>query len=133
MSSTPSPRTDPELARFRSLRDAMLWLAGLVLLTYLSSALPLPWKPVTLVFAAAGLAWGVVALVRSTWVKSLWVLRLAPGAAMAGCLLFGSVAAAQVVFWDATEQFEECSTSALTDRALQNCTDDYAERMGTPR
>ncbi len=130
MSAPESPRTDPELARYRSLRDAMLWVAGMVLLTYLSSTLTLPFKPVALLFAAAGLVWGGVALARTARVGSPWVLRLATGAAMAGCLFFGVVAAAQVVFWGATEQFEACTASALTDRAQQQCTDDYSEQLG---
>src|SRR5690606_8287777 len=37
VSQTDSPRTDPDLTKYRSLRDALLWVAGMLLLTYLSS------------------------------------------------------------------------------------------------
>ncbi|GAA4772756.1 hypothetical protein [Citricoccus nitrophenolicus] len=130
MSQTESPSTDAELKRYRSLRDALLWVAGMLLLTYLASVLTLPWKTLSLLFAAAGLAWGVVALVRTAHVKSPWVLRLATAAAMAGCAVFGFVAMAQILFWDATVQFETCTSSALTDRALQGCTGTYTEQLG---
>lgn len=125
--------TDAELKRYRSLRDAMLWVAGMLLLTYLSSVLTLPWKSVTLLFAVAGLVWGVVGLVRTVQVKSPWILRFATVAAMAGCAVFGFVAASQILFWEATEQFEECTSSALTDRSLQNCTGTYTEQIGGPQ
>lgn len=134
MSQSESPSTssgpDAELRRYRSLRDALLWLAGMLLLTYLASVLTLPWKAVSLLFAAAGLVWGVVALVRTAHVKSPWLLRFATAAAMAGCAVFGFVASAQILFWDATEQFEACTSSALTDRALQGCTGAYTEQLG---
>lgn len=130
MSQTDSPRTDPDLTKYRSLRDALLWVAGMLLLTYLSSVLTLPWKSVALLFAVAGLVWGVVALVRTAHVKSPWPLRLATAAAMAGCAVFGFVASAQILFWDATEQFEDCTSSALTDRSLENCTGTYTEQLG---
>ncbi|MFB9074053.1 hypothetical protein ACFFX0_23795 [Citricoccus parietis] len=90
----------------------------------------MPWKAVSLAFALAGLIWGVVALVRTAHVKSPWVLRFATAAAMAGCAMFGFVASAQIIFWDATEQFEECTSSALTDRALENCSSTYTEQLG---
>lgn len=112
------------------MRDALLWVAGMLLLTYLSSVLTLPWKALSLLFAAAGLVWGVVALVRTAHVRSPWVLRLATAAAMAGCAVFGFVSTAQILFWDATEQFETCTSSALTDRALQGCTGTYTEQLG---
>ncbi|WP_313821026.1 hypothetical protein [Citricoccus sp.] len=130
MSQTDPASTDPELKKYRSLRDALLWVAGMLLLTYLSSVLTLPWKAVSLGFALAGLVWGVVALLRTAHVKSPGVLRFATAAAMAGCATFGFVASAQIVFWDATEQFEECTSSALTDRALENCSSTYTERLG---
>ncbi|MGW9552562.1 hypothetical protein ACWG8W_16090 [Citricoccus zhacaiensis] len=130
MSQTDPSSTDPELKKYRSLRDALLWVAGMLLLTYLSSVLTLPWKAVSLAFALAGLVWGVVALVRTAHVKSPWVLRFATAAAMAGCAMFGFVASAQIIFWDATEQFEECTSSALTDRALENCSSTYTEQLG---
>jgi hypothetical protein len=130
VSQTESPRANPELTRYRSLRDAMVWVAGLLLLTYLSSLLTLPWKAVSLVFAAGGIAWGVVALVRTARVASPWVLRIAALAGIAGCLVFGFVASAQIVFWDATEEFESCLSSALTDRALEACTSTYTEQLG---
>ncbi|WP_344225678.1 hypothetical protein [Citricoccus alkalitolerans] len=130
MSQTESASIDPELKKYRSLRDALLWVAGMLLLTYLSSVLTLPWKAVSLAFALAGLVWGVVALVRTAHVKSPWVLRFATAAAMAGCAMFGFVASAQIIFWDATEQFEECTSSALTDRALENCSSTYTDQLG---
>ncbi|MGM7669543.1 hypothetical protein [Microbacterium sp. A93] len=130
MSQTESPSTDPDLKKYRSLRDALLWVAGMLLLTYLSSVLTLPWKSVALLFALAGLVWGVVALVRTAHVKSPWLLRFATAAAMVGCAVFGFVASAQILFWDATEQFEQCTSSALTERSLKNCTGTYTEQLG---
>ncbi|MFC7403188.1 hypothetical protein [Citricoccus sp. GCM10030269] len=130
MSQTEAPPNDPELKKYRSLRDALIWLAGMLVLTYLASVLTLPWKVVTLPCAAAGLVWGVVALTRTSHVTSPWMLRLAAVAGMAGCLLFGVIASAQIVFWDATEQFEDCTSGALTDRALENCSRVYTEQLG---
>jgi hypothetical protein len=130
VSQTKISRVDPDLTRYRSLRDALIWVAGMLLLTYLSSVLTLPWKAVSLVFAVVGLAWGVVALVRTAHVSSPWVLRIATVAGMAGCAVFGFVASAQIVFWDATEQFEGCLSSALTHRALDACTSTYTEQLG---
>lgn len=130
MRQTESPGTDPDLKTYRSLRDALLWVAGMLLLTYLASLLTLPWKAVALPLAAAGLVCGVVALVRTAHVKSPWLLRFATAAAMVGCAVFGFVASAQILFWDATEQFEACTSSALTDRALENCTGSYTEQLG---
>ncbi|QCU78743.1 hypothetical protein E7744_11760 [Citricoccus sp. SGAir0253] len=128
-----SPRrtpADPELARYRSLRDALVWLAGMLVLTYLSSVLVLPWKVVSLGFALAGIAVGVLALVRTARIASPWVLRMAAAAGLVGCALFGFVAAAQVVFWDATTSFERCTDGALTERAVQRCGSEYAEHLG---
>lgn len=130
MSQTESSSTDPDLTKYRSLRDALIWVAGMLLLTYLSSVLTLPWKTVSLVFAAAGVVWGVVALIRTAHVTSPWVLRFATLAAMVGCALFGFVSSAQIIFWDATEQFEDCTSSALTDRAAENCSRSYTSQLG---
>ena len=56
MSQTaPGASTDTELTRYRSLRTALVWLAGMLLLTYLASVLTLPWKAASLVFAVTGI------------------------------------------------------------------------------
>ena len=121
--------TDPEPGRYRSLRNALVWLAGMLLLTYLASVLPLPWKAVSLVFAAAGIVFGILALVRTARIPAPWVLRVGAVAGMAGCALFGFVTASQVVFWDATTRFEDCTAGAITERALERCTQEYTEQL----
>jgi hypothetical protein len=121
--------TDPELTRYRSLRDALVWLAGMLLLTYLASVLPLPWKVVSLAFAAAGIVFGILCLVRTARVPAPWVLRVGAVAGMAGCALFGFVAASQIVFWEATTSFEDCTAGAITERALERCGQEYTERL----
>lgn len=127
--TAPGTSTDPELARYRHLRDALVWVAGMLLLTYLASVLPLPWKAASLAFALAGIVVGVLALVRASGIRSAWAVRVGALAAMAGCALFGIVAAAQIVFWDATTQFERCTAGALTDRALERCSQEYTEQL----
>ncbi|MCY1158830.1 MAG: hypothetical protein MOP51_1854 [Citricoccus sp.] len=130
MSQTaPGASTDTELTRYRSLRNALVWLAGMLLLTYLASVLTLPWKAVSLVFAVTGIVFGVLALVRTARIPAPWVLRVGAVAGMAGCALFGFVAASQVVFWDATTRFEDCTAGAITERALEQCSQEYTEQL----
>ncbi|MDI3331331.1 MAG: hypothetical protein QJR09_11465 [Micrococcus sp.] len=130
MSQTaPGTSTDHRLARYHSLRDALVWLAGMLLLTYLASVLPLPWKVVSLAFAAAGIAFGILALVRTARLPAPWLLRVGAVAGMAGCALFGFVAASQIVFWEATTAFEDCTAGAITERALERCSQEYTEHL----
>lgn len=127
--TAPGASTDPGLARYHSLRDALVWLAGMLLLTYLASVLTLPWKVASLAFAAAGIVFGILSLVRTARIPAPWVLRVGALAGMAGCALFGFVAAAQIVFWEATTRFEDCTAGAITERALERCSQEYTEHL----
>lgn len=126
----PDPTAEEQLERYRRVRTPLLWLMGVLLLTYLSSSLVLPWKALALLLAAVGLGLGVVVLMRSSGVTSPWVVRGAAVFSMLGCILFGLVVAAQMVFWDATSQYEACVAGALTDRARVACDETYFSELG---
>jgi hypothetical protein len=128
--TAPGTSSDPELARYHSLRNALVWLAGMLLLTYLTSVLPLPWKAGSLAFAAAGIVFGILSLVRTARLPEPWLLRVGAAAGMVGCGLFGFVAASQIVFWEATTTFEDCTAGAITERALERCGQQYSEQLG---
>lgn len=115
----PAPRPDPfsgtpeeQLERYRRVRTPLLWLMGVLLLTYLSSSLVLPWKGLTLLLAAIGLGLGVLVIARSGRIVSTWVVRAAAVFAMLGCAMFALVVTAQMVFWSATAEHESCSRRA---------------------
>lgn len=133
----PARRPDPaqgspeeQLERYRRVRTPMLWLMGVLVLTYLSSSLVLPWKGLALLLAAIGIALGILVIARSGGIASRWILRTSAIFAMLGCAMFALMAMAQMVFWNATAEHEACIAGALTDRAQTACQDAYFSELG---
>lgn len=133
----PAPRPDPssgtpeeQLERYRRVRTPLLWLTGVLLLTYLSSSLVLPWKGLALLLAAIGIGLGVLVIARSGRIASKWVVRASAVFAMLGCAMFALVVTAQMVFWNATAEHESCMAGALTDRARVACENAYFSELG---
>lgn len=133
---TPDPAKPPKKERpeldddARRLYSRVIgWLVLGLVIAYAGLQMPLPWRIVTIVASLAGLSIAVFLLVRS-------IRRKLPVTIMVGALIFMTCfgfllfsAGFQAVFWEASIQFDECLSSAVTERSTQLCYDTYEQDM----
>lgn len=106
-----------------------LWLLLAVIVAYAGLQAPLPYRLVAVAAGLAGVAGGIILVVQSLR-KKLSVLMLLSGViAVLACGMFAGTAAAQALFWEATVEFDECQSSALTERSMSRCFIEYEENM----
>ncbi|GAB3850365.1 hypothetical protein [Nesterenkonia populi] len=117
------------------LRADLKWLGwGMlaVVIAWGTAQLPLPYKLLAVAAGLAGIALGVLMLVRSVRVKAGAMMHLAAVFTGLCCGLLGISAGAQALFWEATAEFEACTERAVTDRAHNQCLQDYEDSMLSP-
>lgn len=127
--------TNAPSARQRSpeeLKADVKWLGwGMlaVLLAWGAAQMPLPYKLAAAAAGVAGVALGILMIVRSVRAKAGVMMHLAAVFTGLCCGLFGLSAGAQAIFWDATVEYEACLDRAVTDRAENQCVQDYEQNM----
>jgi hypothetical protein len=132
MSITPpaGPRaTELDEKTFRFYGRFTGWLVLALLLSYIGLQLPLPWRLIALIAGVAGVAGGVVLLVQCFRKKLPVMMHISAIAAVLCCGVFGFTAASQAIFWDATAEFDDCRSSALTERSMDRCLLEYEDGM----
>ena len=115
----------------REVSDGILWLGAALIGTYVGMSLPLPYKVVApmLALVAVVAAIRVLRLARAQdYAVVVWVAGIA---SLLGALVFSGIATAQIVFWDATRQYEQCTAQALTTSAEAQCESDYSKSLWT--
>jgi len=115
----------------RKVSDGMLWLGAALIGTYMGMSLPLPYKVVApmLALVAVVAAIRVLRLARAQdYAVVVWVAGIA---SLLGALVFGGIATAQIVFWEATRQYEQCMAQALTTSSEAQCESDYSRSLWT--
>lgn len=102
-----------------------LWLVAALLATYLGLSLPLPYKITAPVFAVVA----IVVVLRVLRLASrerhavlAWIVGIV---GMLGAIFYGGAATVQIILWDATVQYEQCISQALTDTAQTRCESEY--------
>ncbi|WP_300343648.1 hypothetical protein [Nesterenkonia sp.] len=125
--SRPRPPADEDTQRYYS--RFLGWLVLAIILGYAGLQFPLPWRAVTVLASAAGLVGAVVLFIHCVR-RRLSALMLI-GAVMVSlcCGTFLVSAGAQLVFWEASAEFESCLNSAVTQRATDQCLDDYEQNI----
>jgi hypothetical protein len=109
----------------------MLWLGAVLIGTYVGMSLRLPYKVLApmLALVAVVAAIRVLRLARAQdYAVVVWVAGIA---SLLGALVFGGIATAQIVFWDAARQYEQCTAQALTTSAEAQCETDYSKSLWT--
>ncbi|MDX2341181.1 hypothetical protein NJC10_05805 [Micrococcus sp. M4NT] len=140
-SRTPDGAPDPGRARVGRL---LLWQSAALLGMIGAFSLPLPWKLLTLALALTAVVLGV-----RTWTVSRRAGRSGAGsagsrgsgagatgagraAAAAGIalgLLGLTIGALPLLAWNQTVQLEQCTASALTVRAQQECAAEFTRQV----
>lgn len=110
--------------------NIVLMLFCALLITYLASTLPLPYKVAAPVLAIPAVVLGIMALRRTAQAKNSMFLPFAALVGLLGSLFFGAVASAQIAFWGPTQEYETCVSQAITDRAFNQCNSNYSEQLG---
>lgn len=132
MSTTPpaKPRTtDPDETTLRFYGRFSGWLVLALLLSYLGLQLPLPWRLLAVVAGVAGLAGAIVLLVQCLRRRLPVLMHISAIAVLLCCGIFAFTGVSQAIFWEATEDFDECRGSALTERSMNRCLLDYEDGM----
>ncbi|GAB3548018.1 hypothetical protein GCM10027404_11150 [Arthrobacter tumbae] len=126
-SGQPSPPSDKDIASTRALlRVFMLLLLG----TLLGTSFPLPWKVLGLVFGLAAVTVGIIALVGLVRQKAPTLLRISTTVGLVASLFLTLGAGATILLWPVTEQYEECTATALTSKAQRECDEDLRNLGG---
>lgn len=121
------PEVDDETRRFYS--RFIGWLVLALIIGYAGLQLPLPWRLVTIAAALAGLAGAVVLLVHAIRKRLMMTTTIASVIFLVCFGFFLFSAAFQLVFWEASVQFDECLRSSVTERSTQACYDEYEQNM----
>lgn len=124
-----SRATDLDEKTFRFYGRFTGWLVLALLLSYLGLQLPLPWRLLAVVAGLLGVVGGVILLVQCFRKKLPVMMHISAVAALLCCGIFTFTATSQVIFWQATVDFEECRASALTERSMDRCLLDYEDGM----
>lgn len=108
-----------------------LYFAVLILGAILTSELNLPWKVSALVFGAAALVAGIIAMVRAVKAKMRGSIF---GFLSLGLVLTVIVTLTQVwaiALWPWQSNYETCLDNAITDQAHHKCITDYEDHLNT--
>ncbi|WP_156837330.1 hypothetical protein [Nesterenkonia alba] len=105
------------------------WLVLAIILAWGGFQLPLPWKIITPVAALAGIATAVVLFIQCVRRRLPVFIYIATVLATVCCGFFLLIGGFQLVFWEATAEFDACRETAVTDRALRQCAVDYEQRV----
>lgn len=105
------------------------WLVFALILAYVGLQLPLPYRVLAIAAGLAGLVGGIVMLVQCFRKRLPGLMYVSSLAVILCCGMFAFTATSQAIFWNATVEFDECRTSALTERSLNQCYSDYEQDM----
>ena len=103
------------------------WLVLAIIVGYAGLQMPLPWRLLTLAASLFGVVGGVVLFVQSLRRKLSLVVTFGAALVTLSCGLFLLIAGVQVVFWEASDAFDTCVRSAVTERALDRCYSEYEQ------
>lgn len=126
----PAPEEDAA-ARLAAVSGWIRAVVLLVLLAYVTASVPLPWKIASVAFGVAGVVCGVVASVKVLRRKLPGILRITIPLATLACLLFTLSTSTQVIFYEATAEYEQCLADTVTDRSQAQCQRDYEQQLST--
>lgn len=119
------PTADEETRSFYS--RFLGWLMLAIILGYAGLQMPLPWRLLTVAAGLFGVAGGVVLFVQCLRRNLSAMVLIGAVLATLCCGLFLFVGGLQVIFWDASAAFEECLSTAVTQRAVDSCYNDYEQ------
>jgi len=102
-----------------------LLLAGALLV----SLLPLPFKIFSALFAIAAIVYGIRYMIAGAQARGgrNWLTLGILGLLACGYLLLGALGTA--VMWPVQAEYEECSRSAVTQKASADCAADYESNI----
>lgn len=141
MSATPPPPVTPPTRRPEGEDPArarvgrrLLWQSAVLLAMVLTFTLVLPWKLVSPVLAVVALVLGVLVWTGSRGLDRSGTARAAAGAGSALALVGLTVGLLPALLWNETTAYEQCTGSAVTVRAQQECAREFTrlveERTG---
>ncbi|MDZ5078988.1 hypothetical protein [Nesterenkonia sp. HG001] len=107
------------------------WLVVALIVAYIGLQAPLPYRLLAVAAGFVGLIGGVVLLVQAIRRRLPALILVSALAAIVCCGMFAATASAQVVFWGATAEFDQCRANALTERSMTQCYLDYEDQMLT--
>lgn len=112
----------------------LLWQSAVLLAMVLTFTLVLPWKLVSPALALVALVLGVLVWTGSRGLARSGTARAAAGAGSALALVGLTVGLLPALLWDETAAYEQCTGSAVTVRAQQECAREFTrlveERTG---
>lgn len=131
--SKPGRRRAADLDRdtFRRYARFTGWLALTLIVAYIGLQAPLPYRLLAVVAGFVGVVGGVVLLVQAIRRRLPALIHVSALAAIVCCGMFAATASAQVMFWGATAEFDQCRANALTERSMTQCYLDYEDQMLT--
>jgi len=131
----PQPVLPPDPAGVARASRASAWSAGALLVGVLLSAAPYPAMFLAPVAAVAGLALAIVAVVRAARARARGAVVALPVVLIVSSLAWTGISAQTLLYADATRDYQQCRSAALTHQAQRACTDQLEvamrERLGS--
>ncbi len=113
----------------RQVADGILWLVAALVATYAGLVLPLPYKVIAPVLALAAIVAAIRLFRLASKGEHTMLVWLAGTAGLLGALFYGGIASAQIILWEPTSQYEQCTAQALTDSAQAQCEAEYSASL----
>lgn len=123
--------TELDQETFRKYARRTGWLLLVLIVAYIGLQLPLPYRLIAVVAGLAGVVGGVLLLISCFRRRLPLLMHISAIAAILCCGMFSFTGGAQVLFWGATAEFDQCRSQALTERSMNQCYLDYEENMIT--
>lgn len=105
----------------------MGWLVLALIVGYAGLQLPLPWRVLTLAAGLCGAVGGTALFVQSLRKRLPVLITVGAVLITLSCVLFLITAGTQTIFWEASDTFETCLRSAVTQRAEAQCYSEYEQ------
>ena len=117
------------MEQLKELGRSLAWFAGAMLLTFLTSQLPLPGGAIAPVFGILTIVLGVRAIVRSRRVstRNLLTPMAVVGIVLALLLTIGGIS--RVALWPIEVDKQECLRLAITNSARSECLQQYNDAL----
>lgn len=113
----------------KKVAEAILWIVAALIATYAAMALPLPYKLIAPVIALAAVVTAIRLFRLATKGEDSMLVWVAGTAGLLGALFFGGVATSQIIMWNPTSEYEQCTAEALTEAAQDSCDQQYSDNL----
>lgn len=124
--ATPTNSQSPHQAAFST---ATFRFAVLLIASFITTFLPLPFRMVSVVFSLAAAVWGIIVLVRF-WKKNIAHTQLAVFVfGVIASLFMAAMTGSTAARWDTDMKYQTCVSEAITHQSRTQCFTTYQNEL----